>query len=64
MGRPQADCGDAQNVNQRARIESVSLPGTTVVAISSNNVVVAFRQHADAIEVQLEPGRTYDVTFR
>ena len=38
--------------------------GTTIAAISSNNVVVAFRHHADAIEVQLEPGRPYDVTFR
>jgi alpha-L-fucosidase 2 len=43
----------------------IRLPaGTTVAAISSNNVVVVFRQHADAIEVQLEPGRTYDMTFR
>ena len=54
MGRRQADRGDAADVN-RGRVRVRVPAGTAIAAISSNNLVVAFRQHADAIEVQLEP---------
>src|SRR5687768_13568947 len=38
--------------------------GTSIAAIRSGDLVVAFRQHADAVSVQLEAGRRYDVSFR
>jgi alpha-L-fucosidase 2 len=38
--------------------------GTTIAAIRSGDLVVSFRQHADGVELQLQPGRTYEVTFR
>jgi alpha-L-fucosidase 2 len=38
--------------------------GTTISTIRSDDLVVAFRQHSDGVELKLEPGRTYGVTFR
>ena len=38
--------------------------GTSIAAIRSGDIVMAFRQHADTAELQLEAGRTYDVRFR
>jgi hypothetical protein len=38
--------------------------GTSVAAIRSGDLVVAFRQHADAAELSLEGGREYEVSFR
>jgi alpha-L-fucosidase 2 len=38
--------------------------GTTIAAIRSGDLVVAFRQHADGAEVNLEAGRTYEMGFR
>jgi alpha-L-fucosidase 2 len=38
--------------------------GTTIAAISSGDLVVSSRQHADGVEVRLEPGRSYEVRFR
>ena len=59
----QVDGGDAE-VRQSRAPHRIRVPaGTTIAAIHLRRLVVAFRQHADAIEVQLEPGRTYDVTF-
>ena len=37
---------------------------TTVATIHSGDVVVAFRQSADGVEVPLEAGRSYEVSFR
>ena len=45
---------------QRLRVPE----NTTVVTIHSGDVVVAFRQDADGVEVPLEAGRSYDVSFR
>jgi alpha-L-fucosidase 2 len=38
--------------------------GTAIAAIRSDDLVVAFRQHADGAEVRIEPGRVYEVRFR
>ena len=38
--------------------------GTTIATIRSGDLIVAFRQHADAVSVPLEAGRSYDVSFR
>ncbi|HUP41512.1 MAG TPA: glycoside hydrolase family 95 protein [Vicinamibacterales bacterium] len=38
--------------------------GTTIAAIRSGDLVATLRHHADGAEVQLEPGRVYEVTFR
>jgi alpha-L-fucosidase 2 len=38
--------------------------GTTIAAIRSGDIVVAFRQHADGAELRLESGRVYEVRFR
>jgi alpha-L-fucosidase 2 len=38
--------------------------GTVIAAIRSDDLAVAFRQHADGAEVRIEAGRAYDVNFR
>lgn len=38
--------------------------GTSVGTITSDGQLVTFRQHADGTSVQLDAGRTYDVSFR
>jgi alpha-L-fucosidase 2 len=38
--------------------------GTTIATITSGGLLVMFRHDADAVGVQLEAGRIYDVTFR
>ena len=45
---------------QRLRVPA----NTTVATIRSGDVVVAFRQNADGVEVPLEAGRSYEVSFR
>ena len=45
---------------QRLRVPA----NTTVATIHSGDVVVAFRQSADGVEVPLEAGRSYEVSFR
>ena len=43
----------------------IRLPaGTSISTIHSGDLVVSFRQDADAVELRLEPGRTYQVHFR
>ena len=38
--------------------------GTTIAAIRSADLVVSFRQLPDGAQLQLEPGRAYEVSFR
>jgi alpha-L-fucosidase 2 len=38
--------------------------GTTIQTIRSGDLVVAFRPHADGVELRLEAGRRYEVSFR
>jgi alpha-L-fucosidase 2 len=38
--------------------------GTAIQTIRSGDLVIAFRQHADGVELRLEAGRRYDVAFR
>jgi alpha-L-fucosidase 2 len=38
--------------------------GATIAAIRSADLVVSFRQLPDGVELQLEPGRTYELSFR
>jgi alpha-L-fucosidase 2 len=46
-------------------VQKLRVPeGTTIAAIRSADLVVAFRQHADGAELRLEPGRVYEVRFR
>ena len=45
---------------QRIRVPA----GTTIAAIRSDDIVVAFKPHTDGGELQLQPGRTYQVSFR
>src|SRR5688572_6979903 len=48
-----------------AGVQKLRVPaGTAVAAIRSDDLVVAFRQHADGAEVRLEAGRIYEVRFR
>jgi len=60
--------GKLTSATLRAAISSqhrIRIPaGTSVAAVRSNDVVVAFRQHPDGIELRLESGRAYEVTFR
>jgi alpha-L-fucosidase 2 len=45
--------------------QRIRLPvGTTIATITSDDLVVAFRQDAEGAELRLEPGRTYQVRFR
>jgi alpha-L-fucosidase 2 len=46
-------------------VQKLRVPtGTTIAAIRSADLVVTFRQHPDGAELQLQPGRTYEVSFR
>jgi alpha-L-fucosidase 2 len=38
--------------------------GTAVTSIRSGDMVVAFRAAADAVELRLELGRVYDISFK
>ena len=38
--------------------------GTSISTITSDDLVVSFRQDADVVELRLEPGRAYQVRFR
>jgi alpha-L-fucosidase 2 len=45
--------------------QRIRLPvGTTIATITSDDLVVAFRQDAEGAELRLEPDRTYQVRFR
>lgn len=39
-------------------------PNTTVTSVRSGDLVVAFRQDADGVELRFESGRSYQVSFR
>ena len=46
-------------------VRKLRLPaGTTIQAVRSGDLVVAFRPHADGVELRLEAGRSYEVRFR
>lgn len=46
-------------------VQKLRVPaGTIIAAIRSDDLVVAFRQHADGAEVRIESGRVYEVRFR
>jgi hypothetical protein len=46
-------------------VQKLRVPaGTVIAAIRSDDLVVAFRQHADDAEVRVEAGRAYEVRFR
>jgi len=45
---------------QRIRVPA----GSAIAAIRSDDLVIAFRHHADGAELRLEPGRAYELTFR
>jgi alpha-L-fucosidase 2 len=46
-------------------VQKLRVPaGTVIAAIRSDDLVVAFRQHADGAEVRIESGRVYEVRFR
>ena len=46
-------------------VQKLRVPaGTAIAAIRSDDLVVAFRQHADGAEVRIEAGRIYEVRFR
>ena len=46
-------------------VQKLRVPaGTMIAAIRSDDLVVAFRQHADGAEVRIESGRVYEVRFR
>jgi alpha-L-fucosidase 2 len=45
---------------QRIRVPA----GTTIAAIRSGDIVVAFKPHTDGGELQFQAGRTYQVSFR
>jgi alpha-L-fucosidase 2 len=38
--------------------------GTAIQSVRSDDLAVAFRQHADGVELRLESGRVYEVSFR
>jgi alpha-L-fucosidase 2 len=38
--------------------------GSTVATIRSGDLIVTFRRHGDAVELPVEPGRRYGVSFR
>ena len=63
MGARQTHVSDASPRNRR-RAQRLRVPaGTTMATIRSGDVVVAFRQHADGVEVPLEPGRVNKYVF-
>jgi alpha-L-fucosidase 2 len=45
---------------QRIRVPA----GSGIAAIRSGDLVVLFRAHADGAELRLDPGRSYELTFR
>ena len=45
---------------QKLRLQA----GTTIQTVRSGDLVVSFRQHSDGVELRLEAGRTYEVSFR
>jgi alpha-L-fucosidase 2 len=45
---------------QRIRVPA----GTTIAAIRTGDIVLAFKPHTDGGELQFQPGRTYQVSFR
>ncbi len=46
-------------------LQKLRLPaGTTIQTVRSGDLVVSFRQHSDGVELRLEAGRTYEVSFR
>jgi hypothetical protein len=48
-----------------AGTQKIRVPaGTTISAIRSGDLVVAFRQEADGAQIRLDSGRVYEVTFR